>query len=110
MSKLEIELAATKKEIFLLFDKVSDVEGNMKNKMERVKLDHTTVVGKFKEFDWEFKKLFVFVSKLERSSVSSLVLNKESSMVCRILKLVQKLKEKNRQQYAEIHEDVTSLL
>ena len=127
VSQLEIELAATKKEIFLLFDKSSDGKGNMKNKvqradrseaallvatnshleleadfvenyvkiaelstdlgiqlnqikvqsneLERVKLDHTTVMGKFKECDGEFKKLYVFVSKLERSSVSSLILH-----------------------------------
>ena len=34
------------------------------NEMGRVKLDHTTVVGKFKECDGEFKKLDAFVSKL----------------------------------------------
>ena len=152
--------AATKKEIFLLLDKASGVEGNMKNKvqradraesyllvatnshleleadfveksvkiaelstemviqpninqitikkMDRVKLDHTTVVGGFKECDVEFKKLYVFVSELERSSVSSLMLHEESSVVCCILKLVQKPKENNRQQYVELHEDVTS--
>ena len=96
VSKLEIELAATKKEIFLLFDKASDAEGNMNNEMERLKLDHTTVVGKFKECDSEFKKLDVFVSELERSSVSSLVLHEESSMASRILKLVQKPQRKEQ--------------
>ena len=76
--------------------------------MERVKLDFTTFVGKFKECDGEFKKLYVFVSELEISYVSSLMLYKESSMACRILKLTQKHKEKNKQQYIELHEDVTS--
>ena len=79
------------------------------NELERVKLDHTIVVGKFKEFDGEFKKLDYFVSELERSSASSLFLHKESSMACRILKLVQNPKEKNRKQHIELHEDVTSL-
>ena len=77
--------------------------------MERLELDHTTVVGKFKECDGKIKKFDVFVSELEISSVSSLMLHKESSMACRILKLVQKPKEKSRQQYVELHEDVTSL-
>ena len=62
-------------------------------------MDHTTVVGKFKECDGEFKKLDVFVSKVERISVSSFMLHEESSVACRILKLMQKPKEKNRQQY-----------
>ena len=79
------------------------------NKLERVKLDHTTVVGKFKECDGKFNKLDDFVSELERSYASSLLLHKESPMACRILKLVQKPKENNRQQYIELHEDVTSL-
>ena len=78
--------------------------------LERVKLDHTTVVGKFKECDGEFKKSDVSVSELERSSASSLLLHKEIPMACRILKLVQKPKEKNRQQYIELHKDVTSLI
>ena len=34
------------------------------DEMERVKLDHITVLGKFKECDGEFNKLDVFVSKL----------------------------------------------
>ena len=76
--------------------------------MERVKLYHTTVVGKFKECDGEFKKLDFFVSELERSYVYSLMLHKESYMAWRILKLVQNPKEKNRQEYIELHEDVTS--
>ena len=62
------------------------------NEMERVKLDYTTVVGKFKECDGEFNKLDVFVSELERSSISSLMFHEESSMACQILKLVQKPK------------------
>ena len=69
---------------------------------------HITVVGNFKECDGEFNKLDVFVSKLERSSASSLMLHKESSMACCILKLVQNPKEKKRQKYLEIYEDVTS--
>ena len=77
--------------------------------MERVKLDHTKFVGKFKECDGEFKKLDVLVSEQEITSVSSLMFHEESSMACRILKFVQKPKEKNRQQYVELHEDVTSL-
>ena len=79
------------------------------NEMERVKLYHTTVVGKFKECYGKFKKLDVFVSELERSSVTSLMLHKESSMACRILKPVQKPKENFSQQYVELHEDVTAL-
>ena len=35
VSKLEIELAAIKREIFILFDKASDVENNMKNEVQR---------------------------------------------------------------------------
>ena len=35
VSQLEIELAATKKEIFLLFEKTSDFEGNMKTEVQR---------------------------------------------------------------------------
>ena len=60
-------------------------------------MDHPTFVGNFKECDGDFKKLDVFVSELERSSVSSLMLHEESSTACRILKLVQKPKENNRQ-------------
>ena len=62
------------------------------NELERVTLDHTTVVRKFKECDGEFNKLYVFVSKLERSSASILMLREDISMACRILKLVQKPK------------------
>ena len=71
-------------------------------------MDHTTVVGKFKECDGEFKILDAFVSELERSSASSLLWHEESSMAYRIKKLVQKPKENNRQQYIGIHEGVTS--
>ena len=74
-----------------------------------MKLDHKTVVGKFKECDGEFKKLDAFVSELERSSASSLLLHKESPMAWLIIKLVQKSKEKNRKHYIELHEDVISL-
>ena len=72
-------------------------------------MDHTTVVENFKECDGKFKKLYVFVSELEISFASSLMLHEESSMTYRILKLLQNPKEKNRQQYVELHEDVTSL-
>ena len=67
------------------------------------------MVGKFKECDGEFNKLDAFVSNLEISYASSLLLHKESSMACHTLKLVQKLKENNRRQYIELHEDVNSL-
>ena len=65
--------------------------------MERLKFEDTEVVRKFKEWDGEFNKLDVFFSKLERSSASSLMLHEESSMACRIMKLVQNHKENNIQ-------------
>ena len=80
-----------------------------KNEMDRVKLDHITVVGKFKECDGEFKKLDVLFYELEISYIYSLMLQEESSMACRIMKLVQKPRENNKQQYVELHEYVTSL-
>ena len=77
--------------------------------MERLKFEDTAVVKKFKECDGEIKKFDVYVSELERSSVSSLMLHEESFIACRVLKLLQKSKEKNRQQYVELHGDVTPL-
>ena len=67
VSQLEIELAANKKEIFLLFDKASDVEGNMKNEVQiayRAESDLLVARNLHLELEEDFVEKSVKISEL----------------------------------------------